>query len=102
MTMTLGLIILLPFLGSLCVACLPSHARNIAVWLSGSVALACTVLTASLYPHTIEGAVVRLVVPWAPQFGLEMNQRMDGNARKNTMLVSGVGTLVVLYARYYM
>lgn len=100
--MTLGLIILLPFLGSLCAACLPSHARNAAVWLSGSVTLACTVLTASLYPHTVDGAVIRLVAPWAPQFGLEMNLRMDGFAWMFAMLVSGVGTLVVLYARYYM
>ena len=100
--MALGLIILLPFLGSLCAACLPSHARNLAVWLSGSVALTCTVLTASLYPHTVDGAVVRLVAPWAPQFGLEMNLRMDGFAWMFAMLVSGVGTLVVLYARYYM
>jgi multicomponent K+:H+ antiporter subunit A len=100
--MTLGLIILLPFLGSLCAACLPSHARNAAVWLSGSVALLSTGLTASLYPLTVDGAVAHLVVPWAPQFGLELNVRMDGFAWMFAMLVSGMGTLVVLYARYYM
>jgi multicomponent K+:H+ antiporter subunit A len=60
------------------------------------------VLTASLFPHTVDGAVVHLVVPWAPQFGLELNLRMDGFAWMFAMLVSGMGTLVVLYARYYM
>jgi multicomponent K+:H+ antiporter subunit A len=100
--MRLSLIILLPFLGSFLAACLPSNARNAAAWLSGSVALLCTVLTASLYPHTVDGAVARLVVPWAPQFGLDLYLRMDGFAWAFAMLVSGMGTLVVLYARYYM
>src|SRR6187431_3160478 len=100
--MALSIIILLPFLGSLCAAFLPSHARNVAVWLSGSVALLCTVLIASLYPLTVDGGVVRFAVPWAPQFGLELTLRMDGFAWLFAMLVSGMGTLVVLYARYYM
>jgi multicomponent K+:H+ antiporter subunit A len=100
--MRLALIVLLPFIGSLCAACLPSHARNAAAWLSGSVALLCTLLRASLYPHTIDGGVVRLVVPWVPQLGLELNLRMDGFAWVFAMLVAGMGVLVVLYARYYM
>jgi multicomponent K+:H+ antiporter subunit A len=99
--MRLGLIVLLPFIGSLCAACLPSHARNAAAWLSTSVALLCTVLAASLYPY-VDGGVVRLMLPWAPQLGLELNLRMDGLAWVFAVLVSGMGVLVVLYARYYM
>ena len=100
--MRLALIVLLPFFGSLCAGCLPSHARNLAAWLSGSVALLCTLLVASLYSHTVDGAVVRFVVPWVPQLGLELSLRLDGLAWTFAMLVSGMGVLVVLYARYYM
>jgi multicomponent K+:H+ antiporter subunit A len=100
--MLLCLIILLPFLGSVSAALLPSHARNTAAWLAGSVALICTLATAALYTQVADGTVVRFVLPWAPTLGLELNLRMDGFAWLFTMLVSGMGVLVVLYARYYM
>ncbi len=100
--MLLCLIILLPFLGSLSAALLPLHARNAAAWLAGSVALICTLATAALYTQVVDGTVVRQLIPWAPTLGLELNLRMDGFAWLFTMLVSGMGVLVVLYARYYM
>jgi len=100
--MVLCLILALPFVASACAAFLPSNARTAAAWLAGSVSLACTGLAASLYPQVADGAVVRLVVPWAAEFGLELNLRMDGYAWLFTMLVASMGTLVVMYARYYM
>ena len=100
--MSLTLIVLLPFLGSLCAAVLPSNARNAESWLAGLVTVACTVLVASLYPHVDDGGVVRAKVAWAPQLGLEFYLRMDGYAWLFALLVSLMGALVVLYARYYM
>jgi multicomponent K+:H+ antiporter subunit A len=100
--MVLALIVLLPFLGSLCAAFLPSHARNAASWLAGLVALACVVLGASFYPAVSAGEVLRLTIPWLPQFGLDFNLRMDGFAWLFAMLIALMGALVVLYARYYM
>jgi multicomponent K+:H+ antiporter subunit A len=58
--MTLGLIVLLPFIGSLCAAFLPSHARNAAAWLAGWTSLACVVLIATLYPAIAAGEVQRI------------------------------------------
>ncbi len=100
--MSLGLIVLLPFVGSLIAAFLPSNARNAEAWLAGLVAVTCSVLVASFYPEIAAGEVVRLVVPWLPQFGLEFYLRMDGYAWLFAMLVTFMGALVVLYARYYM
>lgn len=102
MTLSLGLIVLLPFLGSLAAAFLPSHARNAAGWLAGLVALADVLLIVSLYPQVADGEVLRLIVPWLPQAGLDLNLRMDGYAWLFAMLVALMGVLVVLYARYYM
>jgi multicomponent K+:H+ antiporter subunit A len=48
------------------------------------------------------GEVLRLTLPWLPQFGLEMSLRIDGYAWLFTMLIALMGALVVLYARYYM
>ncbi len=100
--MSLVWIVILPFAGSLCAAFLPSHARNAAVWLAGLVAFACVALTVQLYPRIAEGEVVRAVVPWMPALGLDFTLRMDGFSWLFAMLISVMGMLVILYARYYM
>ena len=100
--MLLTSIVLLPFIGSVCAALLPANARNAEAWLAGAVAVTCTAIVASLYPDVAGGGVVSLVLPWLPQAGLEVHFRMDGYAWLFAMLVSSIGALVVLYARYYM
>ena len=100
--MTLTLIVFLPFMGSLCAALLPARARNTAGWLAGTVALACVVLVWINYPDVAGGGVLRASIPWLPQYGLELYFRMDGFAWLFALLVALIGTLVVLYARYYM
>ena len=76
--MLLTLIVLLPFLGSLCAAFLPSNARNAEAWLAGAVSAACFLMIASQFPQIADGGVVRVVVAWLPQFGLDFYLRMDG------------------------
>ncbi|AHV94322.1 monovalent cation/H+ antiporter subunit A [Bordetella holmesii] len=100
--MSLLLILALPFAGSLCAALLPANARNAEAWLAGLVALATTLLVASLYPQIAAGEVIRVQIPWAPALGLQFALRMDGYAWLFSFIVSGMATLVVLYARYYM
>ncbi len=100
--MSLAWIVILPFAGSLCAAFLPSHARNAAVWLAGLTALACVALTAHFYPQVAGGEVVRMAVSWMPASGLDFTLRMDGFSWLFAMLVSVMGALVILYARYYM
>ena len=55
--MILCLIVALPFIAGLCAAFLSSRSRNLASWLAGSVALASTLLAASLYRRIAEGEV---------------------------------------------
>lgn len=100
--MSLLLVLALPFLGSLCAALLPANARNAEAWLAGLIALACTLLVASLYPQIAAGGVIRADLPWAPALGLQFTLRMDGYAWLFALIISGMGALVVLYARYYM
>ncbi len=100
--MRLILIVLLPFLGSLCAGFLPSNARNAEAWLSGLVTVICFALMLSLFPQVADGGVVRTIVPWLPQYGLEFYLRVDGYSWLFATLVSFMGALVVLYARYYM
>ena len=48
------------------------------------------------------GGVVRHASEWMPTLGLDFSLRMDGFAWLFAGMVSGVGGLVVVYARYYM
>jgi multicomponent K+:H+ antiporter subunit A len=101
--MTLTLIVLLPFLGALIAAFFRSNARRAESWLGGLVTMTCTVLVLSLYPAVHDGnGVVRERIPWAPELGLEFYLRMDGFSWLFALLVSFMGGLVMLYARYYM
>ncbi|HEX9772321.1 MAG TPA: hypothetical protein VGA44_02560, partial [Steroidobacteraceae bacterium] len=66
--MLLGLLILLPFLGSLFAALLPSNARNFEAWLAGAVTLGCLAIMALLSPQVVDGGVVRASLQWLPQY----------------------------------
>ena len=100
--MSLVLIVLLPFIGSCLAALLPANARNWEAWLAGLIALACVALSLSHLGVISEGEVVRYQLAWAPEYGLDLSFRMDAFAWLFSLLVSGIGVLVVLYARYYM
>ena len=100
--MPLITLVLLPFIGSLLAAFLPANARNTESTLAGIIALACAIQVGMLFPEVADGAVLRQEVEWLPALGLNLVIRMDGFAWMFSMLVFGIGALVVLYARYYM
>ena len=100
--MSLIVLLLLPFIGSCLAALLPHNARNTESMLAGLVALVGTIQVALLYPQIAHGGVIREEFMWLPSLGLNFVLRMDGFAWLFSMLVLGIGTLVSLYARYYM
>lgn len=95
-------ILVLPFAGSIAAAFLPANARNAEAWLAGAIALAVHALAWSFHPAMSSGGVARFGASWLPAFGLDFVVRMDGFAWLFVLLVSGIGALVMLYARYYM
>ncbi|MCC6213155.1 MAG: monovalent cation/H+ antiporter subunit A [Burkholderiales bacterium] len=100
--MLLIVLLALPFLGSIAAALLRANARNAEAWLAGGVALAGLALSASCYPKMSDGQIARFSLEWIPALGIEFALRMDGFAWLFCMMVTGIGFLVVLYARYYM
>ncbi|HET7570345.1 MAG TPA: monovalent cation/H+ antiporter subunit A [Gammaproteobacteria bacterium] len=95
-------IVALPFAGGCAAALFRSNGRNAEAWLGGAVAVAAFALTASCYPAVASGGAIRYELPWLPALGLNFVLRMDGFAWLFAMLITGIGGLVVLYARYYM
>ena len=100
--MSLVFLIVLPFVGSLIAALLPTNARNAESTVAGAIAVIGLVQVALLFPEVMDGAVVRQKIEWLPDLGLDFVIRIDGFAWLFAMLVLGIGALVVLYARYYM
>ena len=100
--MLLVALLALPFAGSIAAALLRANARNAAASLAGGVALAGLALAVSAYAEMSSGQVLRFGVEWLPALGVDFALRMDGFAWLFCVLVTGIGFLVVLYARYYM
>ncbi|HEY6824914.1 MAG TPA: proton-conducting transporter membrane subunit, partial [Steroidobacteraceae bacterium] len=98
----LGVLVALPFLGSFAALALPRNARNAEASLAAIVALAGLLLTITLHGPPAAGSAVRTGLPWLPGYGLEFQLRMDGLAWMFSLMVTGIGFLVVLYARYYL
>ena len=46
--------------------------------------------------------MIRETIPWVPSLGLDLVLRMDGFAWMFTVMVTVIGVLICLYARYYM
>lgn len=95
-------LLLLPLLGSLVCALAPRDWRASVAWTSGACALAALAVLAMLAPEVLQGAVVRAQWQWLPLAGINFSLRLDGLAFLFALLVLGIGTLVVLYAAYYL
>jgi len=95
-------LVALPFLGSILAALLSPNARNAEAWLAASVAVGGLAITLGLYPSVSGGGVVRYTAEWVPALGLSFTLRLDGFAWLFSALITGIGLLVVIYARYYM
>ena len=52
-------------------------------------------------PAVLDGQVSTETVAWAPLIGLEFSFRLDALALLMTILVAGIGALVLLYSDYY-
>ena len=98
----LSLLVLLPFIGALVAACMPSGSRNRPAGVAGAVTLTALVLAIGSFGEMRDGEILRERYAWLPDFGLDLVLRMDGLAWLFTVMVLGIGLLVLLYARYYM
>ncbi|WP_455481956.1 monovalent cation/H+ antiporter subunit A [Bartonella sp. B35(2025)] len=96
------LLILLPFGGSIIIGFFRSTAKNNEAWFAGFIALISFLFTITLYPAVSKNRIVRLDIFWLPEWGVNLVLRIDGLSWLFCLLITGIGLLVVVYARYYM
>lgn len=99
----LTLLCALPFAACVIVLALPRQGPGTAaVWIAGSVGAVLSLLTIALFPQISAYGVLSHTIEWIPALGLNLTLRIDGLAWLFAVLITVIGLLVVLYARYYM
>ncbi|WP_207536680.1 monovalent cation/H+ antiporter subunit A [Sabulicella rubraurantiaca] len=101
-TALLLMLVAMPFAGAAITVMLPTQARLAAARLAGAVALSSLALVWAAYSTISAHEVLRTESAWIPTLGLSFKLRMDGFAWLFTGLIYGIGSLIVVYARYYM
>ena len=100
--MYLLIILALPFIGSLLSSLLPASQRTLHASLAGVVATSCAILSLLCAPAIFNGDVLFYRSEWIPTHGIDFTLRMDGFALLFSLIVSGMGALIALYAHYYL
>lgn len=94
-------LLLLFFLGALCAPVLMRRGRLGFIFLAGIPGIALLWFLMEL-PGAFHGEVYARKVAWLPQLGFTFDVRIDALSLIMALLVTGVGTLVLLYsARYF-
>jgi len=100
--MSLALIVLLPFLGSVLPALMIRSGRDACAIATGSINTLALALLLTNLPAVLRGEVVRADWPWMSRLGLDIQFFVDGLGLLFAGMISGIGLLVVLYARFYL
>jgi len=77
---SLVVLLLLPFAGSLITALLPTRARTVLAGWAGFVSTVAAVWVTMLFPRVRDGGVIREEFAWIPSAGLDLVLRVDGYA----------------------
>ena len=91
-----------PFLGSVLVVAAAYHSRPAAAWIAASSMVLALLALAPMVPTVLAGQVVTTRIAWLPEWGLDIALRLDGLGLLFSLLILGIGTLIVLYAAYYL
>jgi multicomponent K+:H+ antiporter subunit A len=98
----LPVLLLLPFAGAALLLAVPNSARRLAAWCAGLITIAALVCVLVLAMEVFRGAVVSWRVEWLPSLGVAFGLRMDGLALMFALLITAIGSLIVLYGAYYL
>ncbi|MGI9320332.1 MAG: monovalent cation/H+ antiporter subunit A [Thiogranum sp.] len=98
----LALLVCVPFLGALLLACLPSRWRLQPAWIAGLTVVLGLALLLTQGFAVYSGEVLLERREWMAVIGLSLAFRLDGLGLLFALLILGIGLLVVLYARYYL
>ena len=101
-TTLIFLALLLPFIGAVLSPILYRIFKSFAPWLLALLPLFSLVQFARLVPRIADGEALTGGYDWVPSLGLRFSFLIDGLSLTFALLITGIGTLIVLYAGGYM
>ncbi|WP_054704162.1 Na+/H+ antiporter subunit A [Bacillus sp. JCM 19041] len=100
---TVNLAILIPFIVALFIPYLYRRLPGVHTgWFVLMVPAVLFVLLASYIPTVAGGETILSELPWIPSLGINFTAYLDGLSLILALLITGVGSLVVLYSIYYL
>jgi len=102
-TSVLPIIILLPLiLGTTLVSQLQRISRGMTAIGAIGISLSCFILLLSQAETVLQGNALQQSWEWLPQLGINLSFRLDALGLLFGLLISGIGTLIYIYAYYYL
>ncbi len=99
----LPIIILLPLvLGTTLVSWLKQFSRGVTALAAIGVSLSSLSLLLLHAPDVFNGQVIQQTWHWLPELGLNLSFRLDALGLLFALLITGIGTLIFIYAYYYL
>ncbi|TLF47902.1 monovalent cation/H+ antiporter subunit A [Halomonas urmiana] len=99
--MTLALIVLLPLLGALLPALYRRGTCRRLACLAALPTVSSLLLLLSVLPRISSGETIIAELGWLPSLGLNLALRLDALGLLFALLITGIGGLILLFARYY-
>lgn len=102
-TSVLPIIILLPLiLGTTLVSQLQRISRGMTALGAIGISLSCFILLLTQAETVLQGNTLQQSWDWLPQLGINLSFRLDALGLLFGLLISGIGTLIYIYAYYYL
>ena len=99
----LSIIILLPLvLGTTLVSWLKQFSRGVTALGAIGVSLSSLILLLTQAKDVFNGATIIQSWSWLPQLGIDLSFRLDALGLLFSLLITGIGTLIFIYAYYYL
>lgn len=99
----LPIIILLPLvLGTTLVSWLKNFSRGVTAFGAIGVSLSSLILLLTQAKQVFHGEVITQSWSWLPQLGIDLSFRLDALGLLFSLLITGIGTLIFIYAYYYL
>lgn len=99
----LSIIILLPLvLGTTLVSWLKKFSRGVTALGAIGVSLSSLILLLTQAKDVFKGATIIQSWSWLPQLGIDLSFRLDALGLLFSLLITGIGTLIFIYAYYYL
>jgi multicomponent K+:H+ antiporter subunit A len=102
LSILLPLVLFIAFSGLTLPLAVERFGRKVTAIAAGAVMAICLVLLTPLFSIAISGQAVIYHFDWLPSFGLNLSFRLDGLGMLFSLLILGIGMLVILYAHYYL